>query len=163
MKEFLKIYHQDGLLEFSGFSEAIVRLHSNFGKPLFDNKPVIDIEIISDESYKIHNTNEDFDFIRIASLNLYQYPINIKQFGALESLKIDIPDDFEYSEKFNSDVFMYLVIVINHNKIKFKKVDGQYYIIWNCIGNDILYYDESAKTNKIELIAKIELRNDLKK
>jgi len=152
INEYIKIHHQDGLVTFAGSSEAQAIWYKDEGRSLLD----VYVENRNEPSC---STDEDLFYIKCAQMEFSQFPFSKTQFENLENEIIEIPDQFEYSEKYNSDIFMYLGfgIAINQNKICFTKQHGDYYIHWHCIGGDISYYDERAKPNKIEVVSKITL------
>jgi hypothetical protein len=152
INEYIKIHHQDGLVTFAGRSEAQAIWYIDEGRPLLD-------VYVENRNQPSCSTDEDLFYIKCAQMEFSQFPFSKTQFENLENEIIEIPDQFEYSEKYNSDIFMYFgfCIAINQNKICFTKQHGDYYIHWHCIGGDISYYDERAKPNKIEVVSKITL------
>lgn len=151
MEEYIKIYHQDGLISYAGSSDAQVVFYTR------DKKTFLDVSITNNNK-PVSETNQDLSFLSSAHLEFTQFPFTKSQFKNLESECIEIPDEFQYSEMYNSDIFMSLGfgVTIDYNKIWFTKQQNDYYIHWNCIGTDINYYDERAKPNRIEVISKIK-------
>ncbi len=156
MNEYLKIYHQDSTLHFAGFEKAFVRLYQNKETSQFKATNLIDIELKCCLQNKV--SNERFDFIQTAALNLYQFPTNLSDSDGLEELTIEIPEAPLGEKQHNSDIFMYLGfgVTITQSSIYFKKFENDYFINWKGIAEDIDYYDERAKPNTFDLVAKIE-------
>lgn len=158
--EYLKINHQDGLIYFEDFRVAdVLLIKKNANTYRFD----VDIKTFDGPYSKKERLDIEhrigqslYNEYSFAWLSIENHEVEMSTTEELENLTIEIEKGWD-DETENGLVSIYLGwgIELLNNKIKFEKIENDFYIIWKANSGDIDYYDERARQTSYEMSVKV--------
>jgi hypothetical protein len=159
---YIKIFHQDGLIYFDKFQVAELILL----KIEDPNKCLLMVDVQCFDAIKTESEKQELEkelqfkintealFYDFAFFTIDEY-IDLPTIDELNDLTINPINQ----ENGDPPAYIYLGWHIGcyENEVKFWKKDNTWFMQWVGLADDINYYDERAKKNKVEARVKLEI------
>lgn len=153
--QYIKVYHQDGLIYFDRFRVAELMLikveNAKNSYQLIIDIQSFDYKHSDDEIKELEQRfnikiNNELDYVWVT---LEEITLNA----------VDELNDLTITAEASEGKFLYFGwhIPLFDNLIKFSKGLTNYNLSWTAMSNDVNYYDEQAKGNKVEIDCELNL------